>query len=164
MTDGAEHAGGTSGLRVVVVDSRTERRHLFRNLVESTGLVGPDIAEAVGATEAVEFFEAEDCDVAFVEIQPVAEGLETIAVLRQVSSGLRIVVCSFHRDAATKEQALARGADVYLDKPVSSYALTNVLLGFFPDASTTPEASPEDPSQPVEPQVPLALGPVRRRS
>lgn len=153
-----------SALRMVVVDMRPERRHLFRNLVESTGLAAPDIGEAASAAEAVELLEQQDRDVVFVEIQPVSEGLEAIGVLRRLSSGVRIVVCSFHRDPDTKARALAQGADVYLDKPVSSFRLTNVLRGFFPEASTTSEAPPRDQPQALEPPVPVVLGPVRRRS
>ncbi|MGH9041932.1 MAG: response regulator [Acidimicrobiia bacterium] len=152
--------GGNDGLRVLVIDERTERRHLFRNLVESTGLAAADIAEAAGAAEALELFGAQDPDVVFVEIQPVSEGLETVLAVRHRSSAVRIVVCSFHRDPRTKEQALAQGADVYLDKPVSSYALTNVLLGFFPEASAVRDVSLADESASLEPPVPMVPGPV----
>jgi CheY-like chemotaxis protein len=160
----AEAAGETAALRMLLVDIRPERRQLFRNLVESTGLAGPDIGEAAGAAEAVELLEQQDRDVVFVEIQPVDEGLETIGVLRHLSSGVRIVVCSFHADPGTKERALAQGADVYLDKPVSSFRLTSVLRSFFPEGSTTSEAPPRDPPEALEPPVPVVLGPVRRRS
>jgi two-component system chemotaxis response regulator CheY len=147
-------------LRTVLVDVRPERRLLFRNLVESTGMAGPDIAEAAGAAEAAELLEQADRDVVFVEIQPVNDGLETIAAVRSRSPGVRIVVCSFHGDPDTKAQALAGGADVYLDKPVSSFRLTTVLRGFFPvDADTVDVAQTDD-----APPEPAALGPAKRRS
>jgi CheY-like chemotaxis protein len=136
---------------MVLVDARPERRLLLRNLVEATGLTGPDIGEAASAAEAVELLEQQDRDVVMVEIQPVNQGLETIAVLRNLSSGVRIVVCSFHGDPGTKELALARGADAYLDKPLSAFYLKTLLQGFFPEPSPTSEA------------VPVALGPVRLR-
>src|SRR3990170_7061222 len=154
MSDTAVAAGGAAAPRLVLVDIRPERRLLLRNLVQRTGRAGPDSGEAASAAEAVELLEEQDRDVVFVEIQPVSEGLETIGVLRHQSSGVRIVVCSFHRDPGTKEQALAQGADVYLDKPISSFYLTNVLRGFFPEGSTTSEAPPRDQSQPLEPAVP----------
>jgi CheY-like chemotaxis protein len=157
----AETAVDGNALRMIVIDIRPERRQLLRNLVESTGLAGPDIVEVATTAEAVELLEAEDRDVVFVEIQPVSQGLETIEVLRNLSSGLRIVVCSFHGDTDTKERALARGADAYLDKPVSSFSLTRLLRGFFPEPSATPEAPPQDDPRP--PPVPVALGPARRR-
>ena len=115
----------------MLVDARPERRELIRHLIEGTGLAGLDVGEAGSGAEAVELLDRSDRDVAVVEIQmPVSEGLEAIAALRRRSSDLRIVVCSFHGDAATKELALGGGADVYLDKPVSSESLKGVLRQF----------------------------------
>lgn len=123
----------TQPMRVMLVDVRPERRELIRHLVEGTGLTGLDVGEASSGAEAIELLDRAERDVAVVEIQmPVPEGLETIAALRRASSDLRIVVCSFHRDPATKELALGQGADVYLDKPVNSEALKSVLAKFFP--------------------------------
>jgi CheY-like chemotaxis protein len=129
-------------LRVVLIDSRPDRRLLVRHLVESTGLVATDIGEASDAAEAVELLRSQDRDVAVVEIQmPISQGLETIAALRNRSPGLRIVVCSFERDPAVKEGALAHGADAYLDKPVSAFSMKTLLRGFFPEP--VPGATPQ---------------------
>ena len=76
------------------------------------------------------------------------QGLEVIAALRRRSSALRIVVCSFHGDPATKELALGGGADVYLDKPVNSESFKS-LRQFFPDARTAPDARPQEQPQPI---------------
>ena len=93
----------------------------MRHVVAGTGLAAPDIGEAGTAAEAMAALDAGGYDVVVVEIQlPVAVGLDTIAALHSHSPGLRIVVCSFHRDEATKARAQAEGADAYLDKPVSS--------------------------------------------
>jgi CheY-like chemotaxis protein len=126
-----EAGESANGLRVVLVDNRPERRELVRHLVASTGLAATDIVEAADAAEAVGLLDREDRDVVVLEIQmPVSQGLETIAALRSRSSGLRIVVCSFHVDAATKTLALAQGADAYLDKPVSSASLKALFQDF----------------------------------
>src|SRR5712691_11220143 len=107
MVSTAEPEPDRNTLRVVLVDTRPERRQLVRHLVESTGLVATDIGEAANTAEAVELLDREDRDVVVVEIQmPVSQGLETIAALRSHSPGLRIVVCSFHCAPATKERAL----------------------------------------------------------
>ncbi len=130
-----EPLGDGKLLQAVVIDARPARRHLVRHLVASTGLVDSEIGEAADAAGALELLRLRDRDVAVVEIQmPVSEGLETIAALRSHSSGLRIVVCSFHVDPAVKERALAEGADAYLDKPVSAFRLKTLLRGFFPSA------------------------------
>jgi CheY-like chemotaxis protein len=147
MANTAEAVADWNGLRMVLIDTRPERRGLLRNLVESTGLAATEIGEAASTAEAVELVDRQDPDVAFVEIQmPISQGLETIAVLRGRSSGLRIVVCSFHHDPATKESALARGADAYLDKPVSSFRLKALLQGFFPEPASGPEPAQEQSS------------------
>jgi CheY-like chemotaxis protein len=128
-----ETAETTELLRVMLVDARPERRELIRHLVESTGLAGVDVGEAGSGAEAAELLDRADRDVAVVEIQmPVQAGLETIAALRRRSPDLRIIVCSFHRDPATKVLALESGADVYLDKPVSSDSLKVAFQRFFP--------------------------------
>ena len=91
-------------VRVMLVDARPERRELIRHLVQGTGLAGLDVEEAGSGAEAVELLDRVDRDVAVVEIQmPVNQGLETIAALRHRAPDLRIVVCSFHADPATKE-------------------------------------------------------------
>lgn len=137
MADQREPEAGGHGLRVVLLDPRPARRLLVRHLIESTGLADPDIAEAATAAEAVELVDERACDVAVVEIQmPVARGLEAIAALRARFSALKIVVCSFHRDPATKEQARVEGADAYLDKPVSTLYLKALLRGFLPVPSS----------------------------
>ena len=150
----------TEGLRVVVVDTRPERRELVRHLIASTGVAAAAIAEAATASEAVGMLDEEDRDVAVVEIQmPVSEGLKTIAALRGRSSGLRILVCSFCCDPVTKAQAHAEGADAFLDKPVAPEALRNVLQGFFP-----PRGAAEPAAKKVRKAKPRPSSAPRRRA
>ncbi|MGH9009666.1 MAG: response regulator [Acidimicrobiia bacterium] len=125
-----EAAGGGPAFRVLIVDNRSDRRELMRHVVAGTGLAAPDVAEAATAEEATALLEVDGCDVVVVEIQlPVALGLETIATLRRHAPASRIVVCSFHQDEATKVRAQAEGADAYLDKPINSRSLHDVLCG-----------------------------------
>ena len=122
-------------VRVLLVDARPERRELIRHLVQGTGLAGPEVEEAGSGAEAIAALDRAEPDVVIVEIQmPVNVGLETIAALRRRSQDLRIVVCSFHAAPATKELALRGGADLYLDKPVSSDSFKGVFRQFFPEA------------------------------
>jgi CheY-like chemotaxis protein len=147
---------------VVLIDGRAERRELIRHLVASTGLVEAEIAEAANATDALALLHGGDRDLATVEIQmPVSQGLETITALRARSSGLRIVVCSFHRDPATKALAFARGADTYLVKPVSSLSLKAVFRELFPALSSGSEGQREADPGP-EPAVAGSAWPSRR--
>lgn len=150
MVSMSESTGAAGLLRVLLVDTRPERRELIRHLVQGTGLAGIDVGEAGSGAEAVELLDQADRDVAVVEIQmPVNQGLETIAALRRRSSALQIVVCSFHGDPATKRLALDGGANVYLDKPVNSETFRSVLRQLFPEAQTAPDARPQKQPQPT---------------
>jgi DNA-binding NarL/FixJ family response regulator len=104
--------------RVVLIDPREERRAVTNVLVERCPTLTV-VGLAAGLDEAESQIRLEHADLALVEIQmPVAEGLVTIAALRDKFPGLRIVVCSFHNDAETRESARSRGADGYLTKPL----------------------------------------------
>ena len=104
--------------RIVLIDPRPERRAITCLLVERCAALTV-VGQAAGLDEAEAQVRAELADAALVEIQmPVALGLVTIAALRQRFAELRIVVCSFHDDPATREAARAHGADGYLGKPL----------------------------------------------
>jgi DNA-binding NarL/FixJ family response regulator len=115
-------------VRVLVIDSRVDRRGIMSHVVE---LCGDDVAvvghaeSPISAVEGVDHFGA---NVALVEIQlPTDQGLATISALRDSHPMLRIIVCSFHKDEATKRSALSRGADAYVAKPISPRDLYRVL-------------------------------------
>jgi DNA-binding NarL/FixJ family response regulator len=118
---------GPTDVRVVAVDTRSPRRQLIRRLLER--FVAPaEIAEADSRAEAIELVDRFHPELVVLEIQmPLEEGLDTITALRLISPPPRIVVCSFHRDAATIQGALERGADAYLTKPVNSADLKPFL-------------------------------------
>ena len=115
--------------RVVLIDPREERRAITSLLVErcpSLTVVG----SAGTLAEAEAQIRAEQADIALLEIQmPVTEGLTTITALRDQFPDLRIVVCSFHRDAITCEEARAHGADGYLTKPLDIGDLLALAVG-----------------------------------
>lgn len=109
-----------SGVRVVVIDHRHERRQLMSHV---TRLGGDDVTivgfaeDPAGAVDAVDRL---DATAVVLEIQlPIALGLETISALRKARPALRIVVCTFHDDDDTRLAAISSGADDYLIKPLS---------------------------------------------
>jgi DNA-binding NarL/FixJ family response regulator len=126
--------------RVVLIDPRPDRRALMALLVEQCPglrMVGMAANLEQAETEIREY----GAHVAIVEIQmPVEEGLRTIQALHDEFPDLRIVVCSFHDDAATREAALTHGADAYLNKPLSARDLFDLAIGPHPDlvGSATP--------------------------
>jgi CheY-like chemotaxis protein len=124
-----DRSGRKNGARVVLLDARPERRSLIRRILLDTGLPLADIAEVDDGAAALRVLAGRGADLVVLDIQlPVREGLAAIAALRDRSPQLRIVVCSFHADAATKELAFAAGADAYLDKPVGNVELRGAIV------------------------------------
>jgi DNA-binding NarL/FixJ family response regulator len=123
-----EIAARLADIRVVVVDDKLDRRQLMRQVVEVSADEVAVVGFAESATSAVETVDRLDANAVLIEIQiPVDEGLAVIAALRYGRPTLRIIVCSFHSDGATKKAALAAGADAYVTKPVSSRDLRRLL-------------------------------------
>ena len=141
-------------VRAVVVDIRSERRQQIRYLLERS-LAPAEIAEADSRAAAIELVDRFHPDLVVLEIQmPLQEGLDTIAALHLVSPRPRIVVCSFHGDAATIQGALDRGADAYLTKPVNA-ADFGAALGPLPAERTFRHRPPNE--RPVSPPPPVAI-------
>ena len=114
-------------IRVVTVDSRKERRHVMRRLLELC-VDQAEIGEADSREAAIELVGRCRPEVVVLEIaMPLHEGLDTITALRLMSPPPRIVVCSFHHDSVTVQAAVDRGADAYLTKPASSAELRAAL-------------------------------------
>jgi DNA-binding NarL/FixJ family response regulator len=114
-------------VRVVAIDSRRERRHVIRRLLEHC-FEPAEIGEADSREAAIEVVGRCRPDVVVLEIaMPLEEGLDTITALRLMSPAPRIVVCSFHHDGATVQAALDRGADAYVTKPVGTADLRAAL-------------------------------------
>jgi DNA-binding NarL/FixJ family response regulator len=120
-------------LRVALIDNRPERRNLMRKVVEA-GHAGVDVVGEVDTVaDAIDVVAAEQVNIVIVEVQlPVDQGLQTIAQLRASYPDLGIVVCSFHLQADTQEQARQHGADIYLAKPIRPRELTEALLSLRP--------------------------------
>ena len=76
---------------------------------------------------------------------PVEHGLFTVAELRGRYPRLGIIVCSFHVDQATQDQAREQGADAYLTKPISPRTLNAALKDLDrPDAEEGWQDDPND--------------------
>ncbi|MDQ1370270.1 MAG: two-component system, NarL family, response regulator DesR [Acidimicrobiaceae bacterium] len=125
---GSEDTKLASASRVVLIDPRPDRRAVMNFLVgRSPALTVVGLAGSL--EEAERHIRDEHADVAVVEIQmPVPEGLATISALREAFPDLRIIVCSFHLDAATRDEAQQRGADGYLIKPISIRDLSALVV------------------------------------
>lgn len=137
--------------RVVLVDSRDNRRELMRLVVSGDDAKAILVGEAENETVALEVVSREKADAVIVDVQmPIPEGLATVAALRQRYPLLGIIACSFDLDASTVQRVLDEGADTCLAKPVNRTDVHKALDGLPPHSS---------PSE-GDPDVPLATRPT----
>lgn len=118
----------SSRCRVVIADDTPDIRTLLRWSLE------PDdrfeiVGEAANGAEAVELISRIAVDVVLLDLaMPVMDGLQAIPQIRSASPGTRIVVLSGFDEGAMAGEAIARGADAYLEKGVAVREIIRVLI------------------------------------
>ncbi|HEX8771279.1 MAG TPA: response regulator [Acidimicrobiales bacterium] len=106
--------------RVVLVDSRDNRRELMRLVVNGNDAKAILVGEADTEATALDVVEREAADAVVLDVQmPVPDGLAAIVALRKRYPSLGIVACSFDLDPGTVQQVLEAGATICLAKPVN---------------------------------------------
>ena len=104
----------TDECSVVVADDVAEVRQLLEDALTLAGHFSV-IGTAADGREAVDMVRRLTPDVAVVDIaMPAMDGLEAIPYIRECSPATHIVVLSAF--AAAEQEALARGADVFVEK------------------------------------------------
>lgn len=102
--------------RVLIVDDLEDLRVLLRLQLLSRDHVEV-VGEAVDGLDAIQRCAELQPDLVFLDVNlPLLSGLEALPQMRADSPGSRIVMLSSHVDEHTKQTALERGADRYIDK------------------------------------------------
>jgi diguanylate cyclase (GGDEF)-like protein len=118
-----ERGGGDGDLRVFVCDDAADLRALVRAALEwedGVSVVG-EAHSGAGLSDAVR---AASADVVLLDLaMPDVDGLEAIPVLRGELPGVGIVVLSGFERARMESEALALGADRYLEKAAGLAAM-----------------------------------------
>ena len=101
--------------RVLVVDDTLSIRFLLREVLPVHGF--EVIAEASDAAEGIKLAGSEQPDLIVLDMEmPRSSGMDAIAPLKAQAPEAKIVMYSSHDAPAVRDDALARGADAYLDK------------------------------------------------
>ena len=109
--------------RALIVDDEPLVRSTTRRILERFGL---EVVAAVDGLEAVEIHASASppFDVAVVDLDmPNLDGEQTIARMRLLQPGLRIVVASGHSDALRELRLVAAGGTTMLNKPFDADGL-----------------------------------------
>lgn len=103
-------------IEVMVVDDEPDIRFMLHEYL--TRLAGFDMPrEASNGFEAVELVQAHCPDAVLLDIgMPVMNGIEATWHIREICPHTKIIILSAFTATSLIDEALARGADLYLDK------------------------------------------------
>lgn len=119
----------------LVADDSPTMRGFHAAVLRSAGF---DVQEADNGAAALELLAHVDVDLAVVDVNmPVMDGLTFLDRVPEVGRAPRaVVVVSSQADAEHVAQAMRRGADHYLVKPVDPQALLSVALDLVAPAAS----------------------------
>jgi CheY-like chemotaxis protein len=110
---------------VVVVDDALLLREVYAGYLEEHGFT---VALAADGVEALlQIKRLRPLGVVIDLLMPRVNGLELLAEIRAIDPAMRLVVVTGARATTFREQAVALGADVFLEKPVSRETLVSAL-------------------------------------
>ncbi len=102
--------------QILIVDDEPDITHLFENFL---GDLGYNIFTAITPEDAIDIFEAEDIDVAVLDINmPRISGLKLLEQFKQKSPELIVIMVSAIQDTDIVVKCIQHGAYDYLAKPI----------------------------------------------
>ena len=115
-------------LRVVIADDASAMRALLRRMLEDTAAF-EIVGEATDGAEAVELTGALHPDLVVLDLSmPVMDGLSAIPAIRRISPLTRIVILSALEPERVREEAMASGADAFIEKCLVADSLAQRLV------------------------------------
>ena len=126
MSEATAQGGADQPHRVVVVvDDTLGLREVYAGYLEQEGFTVGLAANGVEAMLQVK--RLRPSIVVLDLLMPRLDGLSTLEEIKAFDSGIRVVVVTGAKDAALREQAIARGANAFLKKPVKPEALISAI-------------------------------------
>ena len=138
-------------MKGLLVDDDTLYLDALRRALQRRGIeceIAPDTATALAVAARIA------PDFALVDLKlGEASGLSLIEPLRAIRADMRILLVTGYASIATAVEAIKRGADDYLPKPVSADTLQRILL----DAAIATPAAPADPGDDASIESPTMI-------
>ncbi|MAQ15309.1 MAG: transcriptional regulator [Sandaracinus sp.] len=123
--------------RVLVVDDEANARSALAELLEDEGYATEEAEDGVAALEAIERFEPE---VVLTDLKmPRMDGLELVSRGKAANPSLAFVVMTAFGSIETAVDAIKRGADNYLTKPLDMDAVSALVARALETARTASE-------------------------
>jgi PAS domain S-box-containing protein len=126
-------SNGRTAVRVVIGDDAPESRALLEAMLATrTGIT--IVGSASDGAEAVQLVVDHRPDLIFLDVaMPVMDGLEAASEIRARGDSTKVIVLSAYGADRMAAQALAAGADAYLEKSAATDELFSLIQRMFPD-------------------------------
>lgn len=145
--------------RVLLADDTPDIRALLRLVLSRQEDFGV-VAEAADGREAVAMAQEHRPDLVLLDLaMPVMDGLEAIPGVRAAAPDCKIVVLSGFNAEQMAEEALAAGADAYLEKGTPPMRLVSELRRICGLREVAPPTPPPPPPAPSEPAADITVTP-----
>ncbi len=104
------------GKKIMLVDDAAFMRMMIKDTLQKNGYT--EIVEAGNGEQAVNTYVAEKPDLILMDItMPVMDGLEALKKLKEMDSGVKVVMCSAMGQETMVVDALKLGAKDFIVKP-----------------------------------------------
>lgn len=109
---------------LVVEDERTTRRFLVRALEKDDW----EVLQAADGKEAMDIFRKSKIDIVLLDLMmPEKDGLQTLNEMRSLTHDFEAIILTGHGDESSAIRAMRDGVASFLEKPVESGRLINVI-------------------------------------
>ncbi|HLF69487.1 MAG TPA: response regulator transcription factor, partial [Actinomycetota bacterium] len=128
-------------VRAIIVDDNEDIRLLLKMELERDGRFEV-LGEAADGLQGIMLAERTQPDVIILDLaMPVMDGLQALPELKRVCPAAKIVVLSAFSATMVAEEALACGADTYVEKGVAIKELADIIAGIVSGPMWTPSGS-----------------------
>ena len=116
-------------LKTLIVDDEIELRKSVVSILQNTNLgIQFQIEEASNGQEALAKVKASDWDLVLMDVRmPEMNGLQALAEIKEHNPSTFVVIMTAHSNLNDAVLAIKEGAYDYLEKPVSSQKLTDIV-------------------------------------
>ncbi len=116
-------------LKTLIVDDEIELRKSVASILQNTNLgIQFQIEEASNGQEALAKVKASDWDLVLMDVRmPEMDGLQALAEIKEHNPSTFVVIMTAHSNLNDAVLAIKEGAYDYLEKPVSSQKLTDIV-------------------------------------
>jgi DNA-binding NtrC family response regulator len=108
----------TAALKILTIDDTPSNLRFLAAVFEAEGLI---VATAEGGQEGIDKATADPPDIVLCDLRmPGMDGLETLVRLKIAAPQIPVVMLTSHGDVATAVEAIKRGAEDFLIRPIQS--------------------------------------------